>query len=97
MAESATNSGKQAIAFWFHGRVQGVGFRHTAFTIAQHYPISGYVQNLPDGSVELIVEGQQAAIDRYIAHLGTIMAENILRTRWESRTPQGFDSFTIKR
>ncbi len=41
----------------YSGRVQGVGFRYTARSIAQLYAVTGYVKNLPDGRVELVVEG----------------------------------------
>ena len=41
----------------FSGRVQGVGFRYTVQNIAQRYNVHGYVKNLPDGRVELIMEG----------------------------------------
>jgi len=51
---------------YFFGRVQGVGFRHTCMTVGQRHPVSGWVKNLPDGSVEMVVEGEQAAIRIYI-------------------------------
>jgi acylphosphatase len=41
----------------FSGRVQGVGFRYTAQNIVQQYNVKGYVRNLPDGRVELVLEG----------------------------------------
>jgi acylphosphatase len=41
----------------FDGRVQGVGFRYTVKNIAMQYNVGGYVKNLPDGRVELIMEG----------------------------------------
>src|SRR5690349_7212233 len=31
----------------YSGRVQGVGFRYTARSIAQLFPVTGYVKNLP--------------------------------------------------
>jgi len=41
----------------FIGRVQGVGFRFTAFNIAKRYDLSGMVRNVLDGTVEMIVQG----------------------------------------
>ena len=41
----------------FKGRVQGVGFRFTAFNTAHRYQLVGLVRNLPDGSVEMIAQG----------------------------------------
>jgi acylphosphatase len=41
----------------FRGRVQGVGFRMTAVDSARAHSVTGYVQNLPDGTVLLVAEG----------------------------------------
>jgi acylphosphatase len=41
----------------FKGRVQGVGFRWTAHRIALRYDLTGYVKNLPDGTVEMLAQG----------------------------------------
>jgi len=40
----------------FSGRVQGVGFRFTCHQIARRYELTGFVKNLPDGSVELLIQ-----------------------------------------
>ena len=40
------------------GVVQGVGFRYTVRRLAGGYNVTGYVQNLPDGRVRVVVEGQ---------------------------------------
>lgn len=41
----------------FSGRVQGVGFRYTTESIARNFHVQGYVRNLSDGRVELVMEG----------------------------------------
>ena len=46
------------------GRVQGVGFRMFAEARAAVEGLHGYVQNLPDGRVEALVEGEQESVDR---------------------------------
>jgi acylphosphatase len=56
----------------FSGRVQGVGFRYTVRSIAQLHDVTGYVKNLPDGSVELVVEGRPEEVS---AVLQAIQAE----------------------
>src|SRR5262245_11022067 len=43
--------------FRIHGRVQGVGFRFFTRRTARSLGLSGFVRNLPDGSVEAVVEG----------------------------------------
>jgi len=46
----------------FIGRVQGVGFRFTAHRIARRCQLAGFVRNLPDGSVEMLAQGQAVDI-----------------------------------
>lgn len=48
--------------FYFSGRVQGVGFRFQACRIAQSLGLTGYVQNLWDGRVELEAQGEENVI-----------------------------------
>jgi acylphosphatase len=53
----------------YAGRVQGVGFRVTAFHLARDFAVAGTVRNLPDGTVELVAEG---APDQVEAFLGAV-------------------------
>ena len=46
------------------GRVQGVGFRYFVQEAADREGVTGYVRNLPDGSVEAFVEGEAEAVTR---------------------------------
>ena len=48
------------------GRVQGVGFRWAAQNIARQLGVHGYVRNLPNGDVEIVVEGDDSAVDNMI-------------------------------
>jgi acylphosphatase len=57
---------------YYQGRVQGVGFRYTARNAANRFEVTGYVRNLPDGRVMLVVEGEPAELDRF---LGSLEAE----------------------
>ena len=50
----------------YAGNVQGVGFRATASRIARGYPVTGYVRNLPDGRVQLLVEGSDVAVADFL-------------------------------
>lgn len=54
------------ISMNYRGRVQGVGFRWRVSQIAKSFPCTGYVKNLPDGSVELLVEGEKDEAQRMI-------------------------------
>ena len=50
----------------YTGRVQGVGFRYTAVQIAERFHVAGYVQNLPDGRVKLVAEGERTEVERFL-------------------------------
>lgn len=58
----------------FSGEVQGVGFRYTTRRLAASYPeITGMVRNLPDGTVELLAEGERETIERFLADIRSAM------------------------
>lgn len=50
-----------------HGRVQGVGFRAYVVYKAGVHGVSGWVRNRSDGTVEAIVQGEDAAVEAMIA------------------------------
>ena len=50
----------------YSGRVQGVGFRATVAAMAKRHPVTGWVRNLPDGRVQMLVEGEGAAVDAFL-------------------------------
>ena len=49
------------------GRVQGVWFRESMRREAERLGVAGWVRNAPDGSVEAVVQGPDAAVDALIA------------------------------
>jgi acylphosphatase len=61
----------------FSGRVQGVGFRATCRWLAGGFDIVGFVRNLADGRVELLVQGDAAEIDRYLEAISNGMGDLI--------------------
>ena len=54
---------------FFSGRVQGVGFRYTAVSLARPLGLTGWVKNLWDGRVEMEVQGRPEAIERLLSEL----------------------------
>jgi len=60
---------KEQIHCIIHGRVQMVGFRFFAVRQAQKFGVTGYVRNLPDGTVEVLAQGDSADIDGYASTL----------------------------
>ncbi len=49
-----------------YGRVQGVFFRAYTREKADELGVTGYVRNLPDGSVEAVIEGDREKVDKLI-------------------------------
>ena len=49
-----------------HGLVQGVAFRHHTCRQALELGVTGWVRNLPDGSVEGLFEGDEAAVNALV-------------------------------
>ena len=54
---------------FFSGRVQHVGFRYTAFYLAKGLYLTGWVDNLSDGRVELEIQGPVSQIRQFILKL----------------------------
>lgn len=50
----------------FYGRVQGVGFRANTASMARQFEVTGSVENLQDGTVQLIACGQPEELDRFV-------------------------------
>lgn len=56
---------RERVQILYSGRVQGVGFRYTTKSLACGFEVTGTVRNLPDGRVELIVEGSRAELESF--------------------------------
>ncbi len=80
----------------FSGRVQGVGFRYTTQAAASSFDVAGFVRNLRDGRVELVVEGSRAEVDRLQAAVERAMGGCIEQAHVKDAPPTGeFTSFQI--
>ena len=51
------------------GRVQHVGFRYSAYYLAKALDLTGWVDNLPDGRVEMEVQGPPALVHKMLQQL----------------------------
>lgn len=50
---------KRAFNAIVHGLVQGVAFRHHTCIAASEFNLTGFVRNLPNGTVEVLAEGEE--------------------------------------
>ncbi len=83
---------------FFSGHVQGVGFRYTTRSIASQLPVFGWVRNLPDDRVQLVVEGSAAAIDELLARVEAELGRYIRGKEMTVRQATGeFSSFDVAR
>jgi acylphosphatase len=81
----------------YSGRVQGVGFRYSARTIAHLHEVTGYVKNLPDGRVELVVEGRPEEIAAVLRAIRTEMGRHIHDVHESALPATGqFASFDVR-
>jgi acylphosphatase len=71
----------------YSGRVQGVGFRFTAEQLARQFDIGGWVRNLDDGRVELVVEGEPAETDALLKAIAQAMRGKIYSVETEPLPP----------
>jgi len=89
--------GKQRRLVYYSGRVQGVGFRYTTRQIAGRFDVRGFVRNLSDGRVELVVEGQGVEVSRFLAEVETRFADNLSNTEVENGVnTDEFSGFEIR-
>jgi acylphosphatase len=81
---------------FFSGTVQGVGFRYTVYNAASGFPVTGWVRNRSDGRVELVGEGSEEVLEKFLAEIQRRMSgyiDSIQRT-WEAATSE-FGTFQI--
>ena len=73
---------------FFSGNVQGVGFRYRALTVAQKFPVTGWVRNRSDGRVEMMAEGSEESLEQFLAALAHEMSEHIDKVErvWQPAT-----------
>lgn len=89
----------QRIRAIVQGVVQGVGFRFSTRQEAQRLGVKGYVRNRPDGTVEIIAEGEPKAVQSLVrwAQTGPATAR-VSRVDTEDLPAEGdFTTFYIER
>jgi acylphosphatase len=82
---------------WISGRVQGVAFRAYARQAAMQLGVAGWVRNLGDGRVEVVAEGEPAAVDDFErwARRGP-PAARVARVDTVAEPLEGLDRFEVR-
>jgi len=57
---------EKRVHIYVTGIVQGVSFRYYMLQEATRAGATGWVRNLPDGRVEAVIEGDDAAVERLL-------------------------------
>jgi acylphosphatase len=81
-----------------HGRVQGVNFRTHTEEKAHALGVAGYVRNLWDDTVEVVAEGREEDLKRFLAwlHVGASPAR-VTRVQVQWQAPLGeFAEFEVR-
>ena len=52
---------------YFSGHVQGVGFRYAVQRLALGFDVTGWVKNLSDGRVGMLIEGERGELEAFQA------------------------------
>jgi acylphosphatase len=81
------------------GKVQGVFYRDSARARALELGLTGRVRNLPDGSVEAVVEGAPEAVEAFVTwcHQGPPQARVTEVERVDEAARGEFSTFTVER
>ena len=83
----------------FSGHVQGIGFRYTVKQTALGFEVTGWVKNMADGRVELLVEGEREELEAFQAAIPEAGLRRFIRetqAEWSNGTGE-FRGFEIAR
>jgi acylphosphatase len=84
----------QRVTCFFSGRVQGVGFRFHTKEVAKKFSVTGTVQNLDDGRVKVIAEGEKDEVHRFLDAVSQSMTGNVKGDdRFQSDASSEFEIF----
>jgi acylphosphatase len=88
---------EKSIGLIIKGRVQGVYYREAAVFKAKELGVKGFVRNLPDGTVECVIQGEEGLLEQMInfCKIGS-KAARVDDVRISFPPKQDFDSFQMR-
>jgi acylphosphatase len=84
-----------SLQVFYEGNVQGVGFRWSVQHIAKGFDVTGWVSNLPDGRVELQINGEENEVRAFLDAIAQSELRALIRKQVENKlekpvTARGF-------
>lgn len=73
--------GVMAKKILYEGRVQGVGFRFAVRQIAEGFAVAGHAANLPDGRVEVFLQGERGEVEGMEKEIAQSHLEGFIRNQ----------------
>ena len=85
-----------SLQVFYEGNVQGVGFRWTVRHAATGFDVTGWVRNLPDGRVELQVNGEESEVRAFLDRIALGELHSLIHEQTENKlekpvTARGFE------
>ena len=84
---------------YYSGHVQGVGFRYSVKQLSLEFDVTGWVKNLPDGRVEMVIEGERDELETFQVAIPDAGLRRFIRetqSHWSEGTGE-FRGFEITR
>ncbi len=88
----------KALKLTVSGRVQRVGYRRFLLDLAQEKELAGYARNERDGSVKILVQGDEARVKEFLANAKRPPPPALVKGVKQTavKTKRGLKSFMIK-
>jgi acylphosphatase len=85
-----------SLQVFYEGNVQGVGFRWTVRHAATGFDVTGWIRNLPDGRVELQVNGEENEARAFLDRIAQGELHSLIHEQTENKlekpvTARGFE------
>jgi len=88
------------VRFFVSGSVQGVCYRYYAARKARELGLKGFIRNIPNGKVEVLVEGEEEKVKEFMAFCknnpGYSRVKSLDIIEEKESAGSDFDSFEIR-
>ena len=74
-----------SLEVFYEGRVQGVGFRWSVRNVAKGFDVTGWIQNLADGRVQMQVTGEEEEVRSFLEAINQSDLRALIRKQTDSK------------